>query len=60
MKKQLVKELGYVGVMVGGLTMEEPVSNRKIKKQVTEVVLTSSGAKYMFLDRHCPIQDIFR
>ncbi|PKU40147.1 ef-hand calcium-binding domain-containing protein 6 [Limosa lapponica baueri] len=57
-EEKLVKELDYVGEMVGSLKVEGAVRNRKIKRQVTEIVLTSNGAKYMF-DRHSPIQDIF-
>lgn len=59
-REKLIKELDYVGVMVGSLKMEEPVSNKKIKRQVTEIVLTSNGAKYMFQDRHYPIKDTLR
>lgn len=59
-REKLVKELDYVGVMVGSLKMEEPISNNKIKRQVTEIVLTPNRAKYMFEDRHYPTKDVLR
>lgn len=59
-REKLVKELDYVGVMVGSLKMEEPISNNKIKRQVTEIVLTPNRSKYMFEERHCPTKDVLR
>lgn len=47
LREKLIKELDYVGVMVGSLKMEEPFSNSKMKRQVTDIVLTSNVAKYM-------------
>lgn len=60
MRKNLVKELDYVRVIVGSLKMEEPISNREIKRQVIEVVFASSGAKYMFRDKHSHRMVIFK